>query len=577
MNKILKASTLGLFVATSFWACTEESSANYPGTNYTVSSLEDLPNCTSTYEGSTAYITGEESIYECADRKWIFSEGTSSNGSTDGLKPSGYYSCSKYTCAPTDQLNQSMLKNGKYQEFLDKRNNTVYKVVTIGDQVWFAQNLNYVTHDGYADDGYGSQCLDDTPANCKKYGRLYTWAAVMNVPEKYNTTRLDESDVNYQGLCPNGWHVPSYNDWETLRDQPGFSASAIQSAMESSWYGDDDFGFSIVKSEMYGYNKYSCNESFYWLSTESSYGNAKYWVTGKSCEGTYGTEKTEKFALRCLQDDPRHIRSSSSVAKSSSSSVRSSSSSVRSSSSVPKYTYDIEDLVDFSVTNIKKSGYYDCTEHKCLPTKYLNKDLLSEGKYYEYLDTRDDQVYKVISIGDQVWMAQNLNRVTDGGYADDEVGSRCYLDIKDSCAARGRFYTWTAAMNIDSSYTGLYYSATGKVQGICPKGWHLPSDDEWDKLASFVYTSEGAGAHLKSKFSDGYDTYGFSGLVTGKYHIDSGRLTWDEKQSSFFWTTTEYSATRAYYRILIDSRDDFISYEFDNSKRYFVSVRCLAD
>jgi uncharacterized protein (TIGR02145 family) len=122
-----------------------------------------------------------------------------------------------------------------------------------------------------------------------------------------------------------------------------------------------------------------------------------------------------------------------------------------------------------------------------------------------FADPRDGKVYKTAKIGTQTWLAENLNYEAEG--------SVCYKNNPDNCAKYGRLYDWGTAMKI----------------WICPKGWHLPTDKEWDKLFLFVdgdkgtespYDSETAGKHLKAvsgwnKDGNGTDKYGFSALPGG--------------------------------------------------------------
>lgn len=88
----------------------------------------------------------------------------------------------------------SMVLNGQrlvqeMPDFTDERDGQTYKVIKIGKQVWMAENLNYETKDSY--------CYENAPANCEKYGRLYTWEAALNA-------------------CPLGWHLPTKEEFETL-------------------------------------------------------------------------------------------------------------------------------------------------------------------------------------------------------------------------------------------------------------------------------------------------------------------------------------------------------------------------
>ena len=102
-------------------------------------------------------------------------------------------------------------------------------------------------------------------------------------------------------------------------------------------------------------------------------------------------------------------------------------------------------------------------------------------------DTRDGHSYKTVTIGSQTWMAQNLNYET--------VNSYCYSDNASNCTKYGRLYTWAAAMDSVGSWSangkgcgyGKTCSPTYPVRGVCPEGWHLPTQTEWNKKSSLSW------------------------------------------------------------------------------------------
>ena len=158
--------------------------------------------------------------------------------SGDVLLLSGY----TYTFAKTSGIS---LKTGK-ASFTDSRDGRSYNAIRINRQIWMAENLNYDAND--------SKCYDNSTDNCAKYGRLYNWATAMDIDTSYNTTRWNGSDVNHQGVCPVGWHIPSNAEWTALTDYVG-GASTAGTKLKSStgWprYGDvpvgtNEYGWSAL-------------------------------------------------------------------------------------------------------------------------------------------------------------------------------------------------------------------------------------------------------------------------------------------------------------------------------------------
>ncbi|MCB9496217.1 MAG: hypothetical protein H6686_04945 [Fibrobacteria bacterium] len=131
--------------------------------------------------------------------------------------------------------------------------------------------------------------------------------------------------------------------------------------------------------------------------------------------------------------------------------------------------------------------------------------------YGTLLDTRDKQTYRTVRIGSQNWMAQNLNFKP----ASPDSGT-CLGAKADSCTKYGRMYDWKTAMA--GAVASRYLPRA--VQGLCPAGWHLPTQGEWEELANSVGTDPKHTRNLKSvsgwpPLANGSDAHGFRALPAG--------------------------------------------------------------
>ena len=193
-------------------------------------------------------------------------------------------------------------------------------------------------------------------------------------------------------------------------------------------------------------------------------------------------------------------------------------------------------------------------------------------------DLRDGQVYRTTTIGipsknySDVWMAENLNLVTENSY--------CYEDDLDNCDTYGRLYKWSAAIAKSEDECGYGHQCdlgTGDIRGVCPKGWHLPSEGEWHEFFTAVAGVGGAGGkYLKSttgwnSSGNGTDNYGFSALSAGSYH----GVDYDEGNNTAFWSSTEYGSYLAYSIVLAYDSDHVGAGDFEKDNGF--SVRCLKD
>ncbi len=187
----------------------------------------------------------------------------------------------------------------------DDRDDQVYYTTTIGDQIWMAENLNYEA-------GSGSLCYDNDPNNCNVYGRLYDWATVMNLSRDCNDKECTELiQTPHQGICPNGWHVPSDTEWGILEISVRWSAIRLKATngWNESGNGTDNYGFSALPG---GYFKESFESVGYtggwWTTSEDSASNAYSRIISYYQSEFFdyilpqNENKVARYSLRCVKD-----------------------------------------------------------------------------------------------------------------------------------------------------------------------------------------------------------------------------------------------------------------------------------
>jgi uncharacterized protein (TIGR02145 family) len=176
-----------------------------------------------------------------------------------------------------------------------------------------------------------------------------------------------------------------------------------------------------------------------------------------------------------------------------------------------------------------------------------------------FTDSRDGLSYGVIKIGEQTWMAENLNYATEG--------SACPDGDSRNCKRMGRLYTWAEA------------------KAVCPEGWRLPTKEDFEKLIAEmlkdgVASSKGdAGAALKAK--DGWFKKGNGSDILGFKALPAGYRSVDGKYDgiggyAYVWSATEddeFPESLAYYLFLSFSSDAASLNAF--SKTDYRSVRCV--
>jgi len=179
------------------------------------------------------------------------------------------------------------------------------------------------------------------------------------------------------------------------------------------------------------------------------------------------------------------------------------------------------------------------------------------------------QTYKTVTIGSQTWMAENLNYAGANG-----TTGVCYGNSTDSCKKYGRLYTWSEVMQGSTSSR----TSPSNVKGICPTGWHVPSDAEWTTLENYVDASgstEGTKLKSTSGWSDtgnGTDAYGFRALPGGQVFIGTSDYA---GYLGYWWTATENDAANAWRRGMNYTRTT-VDRNYQNNA-FGHALRCLED
>ena len=199
------------------------------------------------------------------------------------------------------------------------------------------------------------------------------------------------------------------------------------------------------------------------------------------------------------------------------------------------------------------------------------KKSLYKGDFGTLVDARDGRTYKTVQIGDQVWMAENLKY----SYPTNEPLTACLGDLPQYCENYGRIYSFAAAMDsaglfgdggigcgLSSSLCDLKESS----RGVCPEGWHLPSEDEWTILIATAGGNVTASRTLRSANDLGSDDYGFN-------------MT---SQSVGFWTSSKrkYAGSQFDHVVYLDvNNEQVLSFWPGESNAWFIgrNVRCIKD
>jgi len=229
-----------------------------------------------------------------ADSKTSNGTGTGTfSGALTGLAPNTTYYVRAYathsegTAYGEQRAFQTLEEEELSGTFTDNRDGKTYRYVKIGSQYWMAENLAYLPYDlpfvapntiwlsdsplYYVYD-YNREYVEEAKAttNYQKYGVLYNWPAAMN-----GASSSDANPSGVQGVCPSGWHLPSYAEWTEMSEWIGTAWSKAKLQV-ITWGGRDTYGFSArpgglfyvnVDSGLSAFNHIGAN-AYWWTSTE---------------------------------------------------------------------------------------------------------------------------------------------------------------------------------------------------------------------------------------------------------------------------------------------------------------------
>ena len=437
-----------------------------------------------------------------------------------------------------------------------------YNTVKIGTQCWMKENLRTKRYaDGtQIEEGASTSTPDGywyypngSASNETTYGLLYNWAAVMR-----GAASSEANPSGVQGLCPNGWHLPSVAEWEQLTDYVssrseylcGDNSDNIAKALASTtgWLTNTNecaVGNGQEDNNATGFSALPAGDYF---GSYVFFGyTANFWSATEYASNNNSAQYFQMFAL-----------------------------------SAPVSRTYYNKYVGMSVRCVQDASGGDKPNNVC-----------GYAKVTDY----DGNEYSTVQIGTQCWMKENLRtehyadgtKIDQGTSTSTTEGFWYYPDNNSSNKTTyGLLYNWKAVMRNSSSGSA---NPSG-VQGVCPNGWHVPSDAEWTQLTDYVssqskYQCNSSSSNIAKALASttGWTTStstcavgngqesnnatGFGALPAGGY----GGNYDDFGDYATFWSATEYNSNYACYRFFYYSDTRVSSYY--NAKYVGFSVRCV--
>ena len=203
----------------------------------------------------------------------------------------------------------------EYGKMIDPRDRKMYSTVEIDNVTWMAENLDYADSGAYPILADNSWCYDNLAENCDQYGRLYTWAVAMDSVGAFSKDGIGcgyevacaTKAATVQGICPEGWHLPSGSEWYNLFYTGWYPTDVFQAIGFENWPdATNGLGFSVMPGGRYLYGEFVDQGKFieYWTAIPIG-GNAA--VTYRFTSSSYifnerGQEANSGMYVRCVKD-----------------------------------------------------------------------------------------------------------------------------------------------------------------------------------------------------------------------------------------------------------------------------------
>lgn len=408
-----------------------------------------------------------------------------------------------------------------YGYMTDARDKQTYRIYKDNNRIWMAQNLNLVTDNSWP------VAWDTTGW---KFGRLYTWAAAQGLPDSCDTVLCPTPGIEFRGNCPFGWHLPSEAEWKTILSKGSSTSATRLKAIDFVTYNNegrtDPRGFHAEPAGKMVQGTYKADGAHWWMGVPGQQG---LWADAvdlsilESHEADWPIDtKTEGHSVRCMEDTlgvdirdtaievGKELKLHANAKGTAGAPIRS----IRwvYSSSRGDLKGDVLAGNDTTIVVSDTNSYYWIATLYAADSvaKVRTTDTARIEVAWYLTDSRDQQRYRIVKIGTQTWMMQNLNFKT----------SRSRTVATDPDGAKyGAVYTWADALGMDDSCDTKVCSTlvNSPVRGVCPEGWHVPDYDEWATLITHVGGANLYAPYLKSRDGGwrdyrGTDPFGFRAL-----------------------------------------------------------------